>query len=827
MTVTTFASLQSPHSEKLVKILSAERADGCRNRIVMGGLDKFLALWRRDADGASTNQGSAADQIAIHLQGYGQKLPDERATAIQEALTALDAEKTEQPASRTQEPLRAVQGSRKVPAPTGRRQPTQTQPTLKSPVTALPGIASTLAEKLGRVGVSTVEDLLFLFPRRHEDFSSLKTISQLHYGEEATVIAVIQEARNQRTPRGVRLFKIAVSDGTGFIEATWFNQPYLARALVPGSRVVLSGRLDEYMGRLAFQSPQWELWTKDLIHTGRLVPVYPSTEGLTQRRLRSLIRPAIGHWASRLVDALPAPFRRRYGFVDLTTAIRQIHFPDDKDCLERARQRLCFEEFLLIQLGVLQQRLAWQQVPGRRLTVDQVRLSALVRALPFALTSAQQHVLADITADLQRSAPMSRLLQGDVGSGKTVVALLAMLLVVANNMQAVMMAPTEVLARQHHQTLVRILQGMSERLHAQDAQDALAARLVSEANVGILIGSLNHAEKEERRRRIRAGEVNVVVGTHALIQEGVEFKDLGLAIVDEQHRFGVSQRAALRQKGYNPHVLVMSATPIPRTLALTMYGDLDLSVINELPPHRQKINTRWLKAEDRPKAYVFLRDQVVKGRQAFVICPLIEESEKIEAKAALTEYKRLQAQVFPDLRLGLLHGRMKGADKEEVMSSFQRGELDILVSTAVVEVGIDVPNATVMLVEGADRFGLAQLHQFRGRVGRGEHPSYCLLVAESPSAEGRQRLGVVATTHDGFVLAEEDLKMRGPGEFFGTRQTGLPNLKLASFSDMRVLEQARQAAQELLQEDPTLSLAEHQVLALRVREFWGTQTDLS
>jgi len=819
MTVTTFASLQSAHSEKLVKILFAEHADGCRNRIVMGGLDKFLALWLRDADGASANQGSAADQIAMHLQGYGQKLPGERATAIQETLAALDAGKTELPASKV--PQRCWDFQQ---APTGRRQLAQTEPTLKSSVTVLSGIASTLAEKLGRVGVSTVEDLLFLFPRRHEDFSSLKTISQLHYGEEATVIAEIQEARNQKTPRGVRLFKIAVSDGTGFIEATWFNQPYLARALLPGSRVVLSGRLDEYMGRLAFQSPQWELWTKDLIHTGRLVPVYPSTEGLTQRRLRSLIRPAIGHWASRLVDALPASMRQRYDFVDLPTAIRQIHFPDDKDCLERARQRLCFEEFLLIQLGVLQQRLAWQQVPGRRLTVDQVSLSALVRALPFALTSAQQQVLADITADLQRSAPMSRLLQGDVGSGKTVVALLAMLLVVANNMQAVMMAPTEILAEQHHQTLVRILQGMSERL---DAQDALAARLVSEANVGILIGSLNHAEKEERRRRIRAGEVNVVVGTNALIQEGVEFKDLGLAIVDEQHRFGVSQRAALRQKGYNPHVLVMSATPIPRTLALTMYGDLDLSVINELPPHRQKINTRWLKAEDRPKAYVFLRDQVVKGRQAFVICPLIEESEKIEAKAALTEYKRLQAQVFPDLRLGLLHGRMKGADKEEVMSSFQRGELDILVSTAVVEVGIDIPNATVMLVEGADRFGLAQLHQFRGRVGRGEHPSYCLLVAESPSAEGRQRLGVVATTHDGFVLAEEDLKMRGPGEFFGTRQTGLPNLKLASFSDMRVLEQARQAAQELLQEDPTLSLAEHQALALRVREFWGTQTDLS
>ncbi len=824
MTAATVTSVQSNHSEKLVKILSAERADGCRNRIVMGGLDRFLTLWLRDAGDAPGNRGRMADQIIARLQGYAQKLPDERATAIQQALSELGAGALGLPASRLQEPRKPVESSRKVSAPARRRPPTQVQPTLKSPVTVLPGIAAALAERLQRIGVVTVEDLLFLFPRRHEDFSSLKTISQLHYGEEATVIAVVQEARNHKTPKGVRLFKIAVSDGTGFIEATWFNQPYLARALTQGSRVVLSGRLDEYMGRLVFQSPQWEVWTEDLIHTGRLVPVYPSTEGLTQRRLRSVIRPAVGNWAPRLVDTLPASLRQRHGFVDLATAIRHIHFPDDRDCLERARQRLCFEEFLLIQLGVLQQRLAWQQVPGRRLTVDQGKLAALIHALPFALTSAQQHVLADITADLQRSSPMSRLLEGDVGSGKTVVALLAMLLAVANNMQAVMMAPTEVLAAQHHQTLVRMLRGMSERLAAQDA---LAARLVSEAKVSTLIGSLSPTEKEERRRQIQAGEVNVVVGTHALIQEGVEFKDLGLAVVDEQHRFGVAQRAALRQKGYNPHVLVMSATPIPRTLALTMYGDLDLSVINELPPHRQKINTRWLKSEERSKAYAFLRDQVVKGHQAFVICPLIEESEKIEAKAALTEYNRLHAQVFPDLHLGLLHGRMKSAEKDQVMASFQRGELDILVSTAVVEVGIDVPNATVMLVEGADRFGLAQLHQFRGRVGRGEHPSYCLLLTDSPSAEARQRLGVVATTHDGFMLAEEDLKMRGPGEFFGTRQTGLPSLKLASFSDMRVLEQARQAAQELLREDPTLSLAEHQALALRVREFWDSQTDLS
>ncbi len=451
-------------------------------------------------------------------------------------------------------------------------------------------------------------------------------------------------------------------------------------------------------------------------------------------------------------------------------------------------------------------------------------LSTIISALPFSLTAAQQRVLRDITDDLQRSYPMSRLLQGDVGSGKTVVALLAMLIAVANGMQAVMMAPTEVLAEQHYRTLTDTLQGVAERLHAAGVA---AADWVGRTQVGLLRGSLTLVEREERRRQIATGEVNIIVGTHALIQEGATFRDLGLAIVDEQHRFGVAQRAALRQKGYHPHVLIMSATPIPRTLALTLYGDLDLSIIDELPPGRQKIITKWLAPEERERAYAFLRQQVESGRQAFIVCPLIEESESIEAKAAVSEHTRLQGQVFPELRLGLLHGRMKSADKEKVMARFREGEYHVLVSTPVVEVGIDVPNATVMLVEGADRFGLAQLHQFRGRVGRGEHQSYCLLLAESPSFEGEQRLRVIETTNDGFLLAEEDLKMRGPGEFFGTRQSGLPDLKVAKIGDARVLEQARQAAQDLFERDPALAQPEHLALAERVQQFWGTATDLS
>lgn len=801
--------------DKLARILTVEREDGLRDRIVIGGLDKFLDTWLREAQ--SEAQTTPVNEIMDPLQGYAQKSVTERVAAIAAAIRALQSVRKDHAATNAAE-------TKADDRPPKQGRPERPAPSVRSPVTAVRGINTVQARKLEALGVRTVEDLLYLFPHRYDDFSHLKMIQELRYGEEVTIIGVVQEAQNLQTRRGMELTKAVLADGTGSIEAAWFHQPYLVRQLTRGRRVVLSGRVDQYLGRLTFQSPQWEPWTGDLVHTGRLVPVYPLTEGLTARSLRSLMKGAVGEWAPRLTDALPTSLRQDYDLEDVVTAIRQIHFPDDADSLGRARHRLCFEEFLLIQLGVIRQRFHWQQETGRPLAVDGAVLSTIISALPFSLTAAQQRVLRDITDDLQRSYPMSRLLQGEVGSGKTVVALLAMLIAVANGMQAVMMAPTEVLAEQHYRTLTDTLQGVAERLHAAGVA---AADWVGRTQVGLLRGSLTLAEKEERRRQIATGEVNIIVGTHALIQEGATFRDLGLAIVDEQHRFGVAQRAALRQKGYHPHVLIMSATPIPRTLALTLYGDLDLSIIDELPPHRQKIITKWLAPVDRERAYAFLRQQVESGRQAFIVCPLIEESESIEAKAAVSEHTRLQGQVFPELRLGLLHGRMKSADKEKVMARFREGEYHVLVSTPVVEVGIDVPNATVMLVEGADRFGLAQLHQFRGRVGRGEHQSYCLLLAESPSFEGEQRLRVIETTNDGFLLAEEDLKMRGPGEFFGTRQSGLPDLKVAKIGDARVLEQARQAAQDLFERDPALAQPEHLALAERVQQFWGTATDLS
>ena len=789
--------------EKLGKILSLEQEQGYRNRAVIGGLERLLPLWQKEASEESSDPQHLrlVEEVVSLLAGYGEKNRQERERAIKEIMSKLAGE-----------PQRVRQEARE------RAPQVSLGIDLDSPITKLHGIGTAHAKRLERLGVSTIRDLLYLIPRRHDDFSKLKTINQLEYGEEVTIVGTVWETENCETRKGMTITTSIISDGTATIRATWFNQPYLIRRLKPGRQIVISGKVDQFLGHLTFQSPEWEPLEKELIHTGRLVPVYPLTKGLSARWLRRLMKVTVDHWAERLTDYLPSDLRERFNLLDLQTAINQIHFPDSWEMLERARRRLSFDEFLLIQLGVLRQRRDWQELPGRAMAVDEELLRSFIASLPFALTDAQRRALREITEDMQKPRPMSRLLQGDVGSGKTVVATAAMLVAVSNGFQAVMMAPTEILAEQHYKTITELLEGIGDKGHVPHPLSP---------NIRLLTGSLSKKEKDEIHRRIAAGEVDIVVGTHALIQEGVEFKALGLAVIDEQHRFGVRQRATLRQKGYNPHVLVMSATPIPRTLALTIYGDLDISIIDEMPPGRQEIKTRWLMPRERERAYSFLRSQIEKGRQAFIICPLIEESEKIETKAAVAEYERLQKEVFPDLRLGLLHGRMKAKEKEEIMGRFYRGELDILVSTPVVEVGIDVPNATVMLVEGADRFGLAQLHQFRGRVGRGEHQSYCLLLADSPSMRGEERLKIIESTQDGFLLAEEDLKMRGPGEFFGTRQSGLPDLKVAKLSDVKILEQARAAAIEIFKRDPYLQSPEHRLLAQRVNELWRGEGDLS
>jgi ATP-dependent DNA helicase RecG len=494
----------------------------------------------------------------------------------------------------------------------------------------------------------------------------------------------------------------------------------------------------------------------------------------------------------------------------------QVHFPDSQSSLEAARKRLAFDELFLLQLGLLKQKQQWRAETGRAFAVDASLLSAFIQSLPYPLTDAQRRVITEIVQDLRTDRPMSRLLQGDVGSGKTAVAAAAMFLAAQSGYQAAIMAPTEILAEQHFRNLTSLFAPINQR------------GIPHPINVRLLTGSTPTADRETILAEIAAGGVNVVVGTHALIQETVTFHDLALAVVDEQHRFGVAQRAALRQKGFNPHVLVMTATPIPRTLALTLYGDLDLSVIDQLPPGRQPIETRIILPTERERAYAFIRTQIEKGQQAYIICPLVEESDKIEAKAAIDEHARLQKHVFPHFQLGLLHGRLKPGEKDEAMRAFANNDTQILVSTSVVEVGIDVPNATTIMIEGAERFGLSQLHQFRGRVGRGEHQSYCLLQTDAIASDISERLKAVESTNDGFVLAEKDLELRGPGQFFGTRQSGLPDMHLTTVTDARLIDLARREAETLLAHDPELSVAENQLLAQRLSEFWKSgQGDLS
>ena len=541
------------------------------------------------------------------------------------------------------------------------------------------------------------------------------------------------------------------------------------------------------------------------------MPVYPLTAGIRAKWLRRLVKRTVDYWSKRLPDHLPAPVREEANLVELESAIIQAHFPDNQSSLKCARHRLAFDELFLLQVGLLRQRHLWKSEPAKPVPVDAALLDTFIGSLPFALTKAQERSLQQIVSDLRSDEPMNRLLQGDVGSGKTIVAAAAMALTAAAGSQAALMAPTAILAEQHHQTLIRNFENWPGR----------------PLNIRLLTSNITGQERENIYAGLADGSVDIIVGTHALIQENVQLKELAFAVIDEQHRFGVRQRAALRQKGYNPHLLVMTATPIPRSLELTVWGHLDVSVIDEMPPGRQPITTRLILPTERERAYRFLRGQIEKGHQAFIICPLVEESEKIEAKAAVEEYERLQKHIFTDLRLGLLHGRMKGEDKESTMSQFVQGELDILVSTSVVEVGIDIPNATVMLIEGANRFGLSQLHQFRGRVGRGEHSSFCLLVSDSPSTEAQDRLRAVEATNDGFALAQKDLDMRGPGDFIGTRQSGLPDLKLASVTDLQLIEVAREAARRFFKTDPELADPDNRLLSRQLARFWEGKGEFS
>lgn len=807
------------NAEPLRKILAIERERGYDDAAVFGGLNKFLKNWSEQAAASVTNPKALPSFRKLFKTDYASLAVEQRQEWTASVLAFLDelegkagvsgntgVKKT--PSKRTRKPARHI-----TPAAADAGG-------LDLPVTAVKGISTALASKFGKMGVKTIRDLLYFFPHRHLDYSRLKTIAQLTEGEEQTIIANVWQAQETRLG-GRRSTEAIVGDETGNIRVVWFNQPYLAKQLTTNSRIILSGRVSLFRGRHVFQSPEWEMVeSQDYVHTGRLVPVYSLTQGLRPRQVRKLMKEFVDMWAWQAEDFLPPALGERLGFLELGQAISQAHYPEDEIIKDKARRRLAFDELFLLQLGVMEKKRSWKESrPGVSFAIPHGLLDTFKKSLSFTLTGAQEKSLGEILTDLEKAEPMSRLLQGEVGSGKTVVATAALLVAAANDYQGAFMAPTEILAEQHFATICGLLSRVAQE-EGDGYRRSYTGLLQHPLTVALLIGDIKQAGKRRLQQALAHGEVDIVIGTHALVQKEVDFPRLGLVIVDEQHRFGVEQRSALRGKGFSPHMLVMTATPIPRTLALTLYGDLDLSVIDELPPGRQTVKTKWLQPERMASAYAFIRKQMAEGHQAFIICPLIEESEAIVAQAAVAEYERLAREVFTDLRLGLLHGRLAGEEKDRVMESFRAGELDILVSTPVIEVGVDIPNATVMMVESADRFGLSQLHQFRGRVGRGPAQSYCLLIAENPSEVGRERLDIIENTQDGFKLAEEDLELRGPGEFFGTRQSGLPDLRMARLSDTALLELARKEAEAIFEEDPEMVQEEHRLLARELARVW-------
>ena len=788
------ATAANPRLDSLRKILAQERASGYQDSTVIGGLDRFLQHWAKELEPVLRGAGSYS------------------------ILTPLQREEW----ARTVGPrLRADGAADSKPSKRARpRAPRRVPPVpLDAAVSDLKGVAKQTLPKLKRLGLQKVEDLVYHFPHRHNDFAQIGKVSELKPGEEQTVVVSVWEASEMRQGQRRRSTQAVLGDETGNVRAIWFNQPYLASTFKPGTSLVISGKVNVFRGSLVFQSPEYEIMRgqEDLVHTGRLVPVYPTVDGLPQRTLRRFVKRALDTSLSQVVDFLPEDTRHRAGLMSLPNAIAQAHYPDGEADWASARRRLAFDELFLLQLAVVRRKKEWQQEDqGIPLDAGASAVGGFLEALPFNLTGAQSRVLDEIMSDLSQSRPMSRLLQGDVGSGKTVVAAAALLLAVVNGRQGALVAPTEILAEQHFLTLVDLLsRGNGGDEHATSASFEVHG-MGRPVTVGLLVGSMSRKAKNEMHARIRDGDVDIAVGTHALLQEAVDIPRLAVAVVDEQHRFGVMQRASVRERGGRPHLLAMSATPIPRSLALTLYGELDISTIDEMPAGRRRIRTRWLEPDNRSTAYAFIDKQVEQGRQAFIVCPLIEDSEVVQARAATEEYERLSANVFPGLRLGLLHGRMALREKEEVMAGFKAGDVQVLVATPVVEVGIDIPNASVMLVDGADRFGLAQLHQLRGRVGRGMHESYCILLADSPGEDARERLKLVERSGDGFELAEEDLRIRGPGDYLGTRQSGLPSLKVARITDQDILAVARAEAVRILDADPELQSEPNALLAKRL-----------
>lgn len=763
---------------RLNKILSLERRQGYKDSAVIGGLEGFIEKLAQELANAYPDKRALAEQLRSKAQKYAQLSIAQRREAIEalgDVLQAIEADITVDSLASSQVSKFNVQTCKPANL-------------LTVPVRYAKGVGPKREKLLNKLGIETIEDLLTYFPRRIEDRSIVKKIAQLRHGERVTIKGRVR-AIDVIKPRGdMEILKVAVQDNTGVAYGVWFNQPWLKTQFVKGERISMYGEVDRSYGQIQLTNPVWEPAEKGFL-TGRLVPLYSLTEGLPQGALLRVISENLIIYREAIKEFIPQGIKESNGLMPRAAAFERIHFPKSLEEFEQARRTLAFEELFLFQIGVAQERLKAQAQRGHKLEINDELLQEFLSELPFTLTASQKKALAEIRADMASERPMHRLLQGDVGSGKTVVATIACLIAIASGYQAAFMAPTEILAQQHYH---RISEMLKER-----------------CSVAILIGSLPEKEKQEIQERVKAGEIDLVIGTHALIQDEVHFKRLGFVVIDEQHRFGVIQRAELEKKGENIDILVMSATPIPRTITLTLYGQFDISILDELP-HEKHVQTYWVSESKREEVYKLVAEELKKGCQAYVVFPLVEESEELDLKAATEMKEELAKSFFKSFKVGLLHGRMNEQEKRHVMTKLRNKELDVLVSTTIIEVGIDVPDAAIMIIEHADRFGLSQLHQLRGRIGRAGQRAYCFAVANAKTEEVRRRLEAFRDINDGFRIAEEDLKLRGPGELMGLSQHGLDTtFKVADLiRDLEIMKAARQEALKLILDRPDHPLIE-------------------
>ena len=782
--------------QELYKFLKLEAQKGFNNKAIVGGFESMIPAWQERALQADADQEKVTEIIAL-FEPYSNSDPETRKQIFRSVLEII-REPSESSSEKSIDSLQKKSKSLSY------------QPkAVFAPLTVIQGIGEKMAVKLEKLNLHTIYDLLHYYPHRYNDYSHLIPIRELKPGDEVTISGAIQSIQKRKSKnKRLQMVETILGDGTGNIWITWFNQPWLTNRLNIGTQIVASGKVDTYLGRLCLNNPEWEPVNTDHLHTNRIVPVYPLTAGIQQKWLRERIFQAINFWTEKIKDYLPEGIRQKEKLLTLNQALQSVHFPTSQKDLAQARERLSFDEVFFMQLGVMRQKREWQSIAAVSYKMDQSLLEKEIEALPFQLTDSQQKVLSEIQTDLHSGQQMNRLLQGDVGSGKTVIARFAMEIVMRCGKQAAFLAPTAILAQQHFETIRTML---------------LNDEVIDENKIALLIGDTPENKKEEIRSGLASGAIKLVIGTHALLEGPVTFQALQMVVIDEQHRFGVAQRAALRAKGENPHILIMSATPIPRSLNLTIYGDLNISVIDEMPGGRIPIETYLLHPFQKEIAYEKIREQIENGFQAFIIFPQIEgdEDELSSTPAVLPGYEELVEKIFPQFKVGLLHGRLKQEEKDSIMSQFRNKNLDILASTTVIEVGMDIPNSTIILIEGANHFGLAQLHQLRGRVGRGDTSSFCYLIPDEDMKMENERLQKMTETNDGFELAEFDLKTRGPGDFFGTRQSGYRGLKLANISDIKLITRARDEAEALIERDPELENDENSALRFELENLWN------